>query len=60
MFLNSIGEPFWGGTYFPKEQSYGRPGFPNVLESVAQDIFKNEPEKITKNRDILKEALKKA
>ncbi|MEH6404833.1 MAG: thioredoxin domain-containing protein [Sneathiella sp.] len=58
MFLNSKGEPFWGGTYFPKEQSYGRPGFPNVLESVS-GIFKNEPEKITKNRDILKEALKK-
>ena len=33
MFLNSKGEPFWGGTYFPKEQSYGRPGFSNVLES---------------------------
>ncbi len=57
MFLNSKGEPFWGGTYFPKEAAYGRPGFTHVLESVS-DIFKNEPEKVTKNRDILKTALK--
>lgn len=58
MFLNSKGEPFWGGTYFPKESSYGRPGFVHVLDSVA-GIFRNEPEKVTKNRDILKNALKK-
>jgi len=58
MFLNSKGEPFWGGTYFPKESSYGRPGFTHVLDSVAS-IFRNEPEKVTKNRDILKNALKK-
>jgi uncharacterized protein len=58
MFLNAKGEPFWGGTYFPKETAYGRPGFTHVLESV-HGIFKNEPEKVSKNRDILKDALKK-
>ncbi|MFT6557934.1 thioredoxin domain-containing protein [Sneathiella sp.] len=58
MFLNSKGEPFWGGTYFPKENSYGRPGFVHVLDSVSE-IFWNEPEKVSKNRDILKAALKK-
>lgn len=57
MFLNSNGEPFWGGTYFPKQNSYGRPGFTNVLATVSE-IFKNEPEKVTKNRDALKAALK--
>ena len=25
MFLTSDAEPFWGGTYFPKEHRYGRP-----------------------------------
>jgi len=34
MFLDSDGNPFWGGTYFPPEQRYGRPGFPQVLEAV--------------------------
>jgi uncharacterized protein YyaL (SSP411 family) len=57
MFLNSNGEPFWGGTYFPPQNSYGRPGFANVLQTVSE-IFKNEPEKVTKNRDALKSALK--
>jgi len=30
MFLNSDGEPVWGGTYFPKTARYGRPGFVDV------------------------------
>ena len=25
MFLTSDAEPFWGGTYFPKDARYGRP-----------------------------------
>ncbi len=58
MFLTSKGEPFWGGTYFPKESAYGRPGFIHVLETV-HGIFKNEPEKVSKNRNILRTSLKK-
>ena len=27
MFLTPDGEPFWGGTYFPPEPHFGRPGF---------------------------------
>ena len=34
MFLTPAGEPFWGGTYFPPEARYGRPGFMHVLETV--------------------------
>ncbi|WP_367716949.1 thioredoxin domain-containing protein [Nitratireductor sp. GISD-1A_MAKvit] len=34
MFLDPDGNPFWGGTYFPPEQRYGRPGFLQVLEAV--------------------------
>ncbi len=34
MFLDFDGKPFWGGTYFPPEQRYGRPGFLQVLEAV--------------------------
>ena len=36
MFLTPDGKPFWGGTYFPKQPRYGRPGFVQVLEAVAQ------------------------
>ncbi|TPI43558.1 thioredoxin domain-containing protein [Mesorhizobium sp. B2-9-1] len=34
MFLTPDGKPFWGGTYFPHEARYGRPGFIQVLEAV--------------------------
>ena len=29
-------KPFYGGTYFPPEDSYGRPGFARVLASLAE------------------------
>lgn len=34
MFLTPDGKPFWGGTYFPREARYGRPGFVQVLNAV--------------------------
>lgn len=36
MFLTPDARPFWGGTYFPKEPRYGRPGFIQVMQSVHQ------------------------
>lgn len=35
-FLTGDGRPFFGGTYFPPEDRYGRPGFPRVLLSMAE------------------------
>jgi len=35
-FLTPNGEVFFGGTYFPPDGKYGRPGFRTVLESVLQ------------------------
>jgi uncharacterized protein YyaL (SSP411 family) len=52
MFLTPDGEPFWGGTYFPKTPQYGRPGFPDVLRTVSR-LFHTEPHKIAQNRDAL-------
>ncbi|MEO5323161.1 thioredoxin domain-containing protein [Mesorhizobium sp. CC13] len=34
MFLTPDAKPFWGGTYFPREPRYGRPGFIQVLNAV--------------------------
>jgi hypothetical protein len=36
MFLAPDGTPFFGGTYFPKEPRYQLPGFPGLLQRVAQ------------------------
>ncbi len=33
--LTSDGRPFFGGTYFPPADQYGRPGFKRVLETMA-------------------------
>jgi len=56
MFLTPDGEPFWGGTYFPPEPKFGRPGFPQVLEEIAR-LYTQEPEKIHGNKEALKNAL---
>ncbi len=33
--LTSDGRPFFGGTYFPPDDRFGRPGFRRVLETLA-------------------------
>lgn len=58
MFLTPTGEPFWGGTYFPPEPRFGRPGFGDVLNSVAK-VFRDEPARIEKNVVALREGLEK-
>lgn len=35
MFLTPDLKPFWGGTYFPAEPRYGRPGFLQVLTAIS-------------------------
>ena len=41
VFLTPEREPFYGGTYFPPKDVYGRPGFGRVLLSVAE-AWKNK------------------
>ena len=36
VFLTPALKPFYGGTYFPPEDRYGRPGFPSLLQKVAE------------------------
>lgn len=56
VFLTPDGEPFFGGTYFPPSDSYGRPGFEKVLLSIA-DAWENRRSELVgsagKLRDIL-------
>jgi uncharacterized protein YyaL (SSP411 family) len=35
-FLTPDGRPYFGGTYIPREERYGRPGFGRVLLTLAQ------------------------
>ena len=43
-FLTDDGQVFYGGTYFPPQDMYGRPGFTTVLKRVS-DVYKNQREK---------------
>jgi uncharacterized protein YyaL (SSP411 family) len=36
VFLTVEGRPFFGGTYFPPDDRFGRPGFQRVLAALAQ------------------------
>jgi uncharacterized protein YyaL (SSP411 family) len=56
MFLDSEAKPFWGGTYFPKEQRFGKPAFTTVLREVAR-IHRDEPDKVRNNTELLIDAL---
>src|SRR5579859_5684809 len=35
-FLTPDGRPYFGGTYFPRDDRYGRPGFSRVLLTMSQ------------------------
>jgi uncharacterized protein len=35
-FLTPDGRPYFGGTYFPRQERYGRPGFGRILLAMAQ------------------------
>src|SRR5689334_18871692 len=52
MFLTSEGEPFWGGTYFPKTARYGKPAFVDLLREVER-VFRQEPQSVEQNRSAL-------
>ena len=56
MFLTPDGEPFWGGTYFPPEQKYGRPAFREVLSSVAK-VYRENHAALEKNTSALRDGL---
>ena len=52
MFLTPEGKPFWGGTYFPKQPRYGRPGFIDVLKAV-HSAWENKQSELLRSADNL-------
>src|SRR5438105_3601168 len=58
VFLLPTGEPIFGGTYFPPEDRYGRPGFPRVLQTISEAYRTRRPE-IIENAKSFREQLAK-
>jgi uncharacterized protein len=52
VFLTPDLKPFFGGTYFPPDDRYGRPGFPRVLEALAQ-AYRGERAAVEENAEKL-------
>ncbi|MCI0402401.1 MAG: thioredoxin domain-containing protein [Acidobacteria bacterium] len=58
-FLTPEGKPFFGGTYFPPEDYFGRPGFRRVLATIAANYASRQSEILTSAEQLV-EALKRA
>src|SRR5215210_1740510 len=43
VFLTPDLKPFYGGTYFPPDDRYGRPGFPTVLRRLGEAWKEDRP-----------------
>ena len=55
-FLTPEGKPFFGGTYFPPEDRYGRPGFPRVLRSMAE-AYRTRRAEVEESADSVMQAI---
>ncbi|HEX9149373.1 MAG TPA: thioredoxin domain-containing protein [Thermoanaerobaculia bacterium] len=45
LFLTPAGRPFYGGTYFPPDDRFGRPGFPALLRAIS-DAWKTRRDEL--------------
>ncbi len=50
VFLTPDGRPFYGGTYFPPIDQWGRPSFKKILTAIA-DAYRNRREEVLKSAD---------
>jgi uncharacterized protein len=58
-FLTPDGKPFYGGTYFPPEDSFGRPGFKRILLSIAE-AFDSRRKQVDESAEALEQAIAKS
>ena len=54
--LTPEGKPFFGGTYFPRDDRYGRPGFARVLLTMA-DAWKTRRDEVLESAGSVVEAI---
>lgn len=56
VFLTPDLKPFYGGTYYPPEDKFGRPGFGSLTTQIAK-IWETEPQKLLESADQLTNVL---
>lgn len=55
-FLTPDGKPFFGGTYFPPDDRWGRPGFAHILNSIAK-AFREKRDEVDESGAAVLEAI---
>ena len=55
-FLTPDGKPFYGGTYFPPDDHYGRPSFKRVLLAIS-DAFRDKHGDVVEQAKMVENAL---
>ena len=50
-------KPFYGGTYFPPESRWGRPGFPEILREIVR-VWSEERNKVEGSAETLTQQIK--
>jgi uncharacterized protein len=58
-FLTPDGKPFYGGTYFPPADGYGRPSFKRVLLSIAQ-AYREKNGEVREQAQMVESAISRA
>src|ERR1051326_4978688 len=58
-FLTSEGKPFYGGTYFPPDDHYGRPSFKRVLLAIS-DAYREKNSDVTEQAKMVETAISQA
>jgi len=58
-FLTPDGKPFYGGTYFPPAEAYGRPSFKRVLLSIAQ-AYRDKHGEVLEQAQMVESAISRA
>src|ERR1700752_72092 len=58
-FLTPDGKPFYGGTYFPPEEHYGRPSFKRVLLSIS-DAYNQKNAEVVDQAKMVESAIGQA
>ncbi|MCS7140655.1 MAG: thioredoxin domain-containing protein [Candidatus Nitrosocaldus sp.] len=56
VFLTPDLKPFYVGTYFPKEDRYGLPGFPRLLTYLAE-LYRNDRERVKRQVEMIMNGL---
>jgi len=56
VFLTPDGRPFYGGTYYPPDDRHGLPGFPRLLQALAE-AWANRRDEVLRSSRTLTESL---